>query len=405
MHRLHIGHRGVAGFAAAALVLVTGLGGLAGPARADTVGGEELASPHRTVRVLPGAKPLPEVWAQTWILADATTGEVLAQKGSHIRRAPASTLKMLTALAVLPNTSPEDTYVATAKAAYIYGSRVGLKPGRTYSLDQLWYAVFLPSANDAAIAVAQANGGVGKTIDEMNVIARDLQATDTVAKNTSGLDAPGQLSSAYDLALIARAGLAREDFSRYAGTARAEFPNVKGKRSHPIYTTNRLLLHGYEGMTGVKTGFTSRAGRTYVGAATREGTNLIVALMGIRESSESAARKLLDWGFANRGTITPIGELVTPISAGGDPVPQASPPTESTGADGSTPPAASAAAAVGDTRRAASPIVAESPARMSTAVLWGGALLAIAAAAASLMAMRGRRRAGAPRGRHSAASG
>ena len=76
------------------------------------------------------------------------------------------------------------------------------------------------------------------------------------------------MSSAYDLALIARAGLARADFARYASTVTAQFPDVKGKGSHPIYTTNRLLLHGWRGAIGVKTGFTSQAGRTYVGAAT-----------------------------------------------------------------------------------------------------------------------------------------
>ena len=282
------------------------------PATAETLGGEQLASPTSTVLLQPGAAPLPKVKAATWILADAETGEVLAQKGSHVRRAPASTLKMLTALTVLPRTTPETEYVATPRAAYIYGARVGLKPGKTYTMDELWYAVFLPSANDAAIAVAEANGGVRRTVRQMNDVAYELRALDTVAKNTSGLDAPGQLSSAYDLALIARAGLARQDFATYASTVRADFPDVKGKGSHPIYTTNRLLRNGWRGAIGVKTGFTSQAGRTYVGAATRGGRTLIVALMGIGESSESAARKLLKWGFANGDAVTPIGTLIEP---------------------------------------------------------------------------------------------
>ncbi len=269
MRRLHHGHPRLAGLAAAALALALGVL-IPTSAAAETIGGEQLGHTKRTVSLQPGADPLPEVWAETWILADADTGEVLAQKGSHVQRAPASTLKMLTALAVMPNTTPEAEYVATRRAATIYGARVGLKPGKTYTMDQLWYAVFLPSANDAAIAVAEANGGVKHTIKLMNAVAADLNARDTVARNTSGLDAPGQLSSAYDLALIARAGLQRPDFARYASTPRAEFPNVKGKGNHPIYSTNRLLLHGWKGMIGVKTGFTTKAGRTYVGAATRE---------------------------------------------------------------------------------------------------------------------------------------
>ena len=208
MPRLHRGHLRRAALAGAALAMsLTALGLV--PAAAETLGGEQLASPTSTVALQPGADPLPKVKAATWILADADTGEVLAQKGSHVRRAPASTLKMLTALAVMPSTTPETTYVATTRAAYIYGARVGLKPGRTYTMDQLWYAVFLPSANDAAIAVAEANGGVRRTVRQMNDVAYELRALDTVAKNTNGLDAPGQLSSAYDLALFARAGLAR----------------------------------------------------------------------------------------------------------------------------------------------------------------------------------------------------
>lgn len=285
---------------------------LAGPAAAETVGGEQLAGTKRGVNLLDGAAPLPDVWAKTWIIADAETGAVLAHKGAHVQRAPASTLKTLTALTVLPQTSPDDTYVATRKAANTYGSRVGLKPGKTYTLDQLWNAVFLPSANDAAIAVAEANGGVRKTVRQMNQVAQSLGALDTVAKNTNGLDAPGQLSSAYDLALIAREGLKRDDFSGYARTVKAQFPNVKGKGKHTIYTTNRMLLHGWRGAIGVKTGFTSQAGRTFVGAAERKGRTLIVALMGISESTEAAATKLLSWGFKNADRVEPVGLLVEP---------------------------------------------------------------------------------------------
>ena len=359
--------------------------GLAAPAMADTVGGELLASTHRTVSPLPGADPLPDVWAETWILADATTGEVLAQKGSHVPRAPASTLKMLTALTVLPRLSSDETYVATERAAGIYGARVGLKPGRTYTLDQLWNAVFLPSANDAALAVAEANGGVKKTIKQMNEVANGLQAYDTVARTPSGLDRPLQVSSAYDLALIARAGLARPDFAAYASKKKAMFPDVKGKGSHPIYTTNRLLLHGYLGALGVKTGFTSQAGRTYVGAARRAGTTLIVTLMGIHEASEVAARKLLDWGFQNHSKVTPIGTLVDPV----DDLPAPTPETAS---------ATSSPLAVVVDGPAAAPSARELKG-LSNAVLWGAGIVSVLAACASLLAVVTRRRS---RGRHAA---
>jgi len=321
--------RAFAAVVATAALLWSAPGAQAATAADATVGGDQLASPGQTVRLLDGAKPLPTIKAASWVLADAETGEVLAHKGAHVERAPASTLKMLTALTVLPRTDINATTVASKKAASIYGTRVGLRAGKTYSLDDLWYAVFLPSANDAAIAVAEANGGVRPTIRQMNDVAYELRALDTVAKSTNGLDAPGQRSSAYDLALFAREGLKNEDFARYASTARTQFPNTKGKGTHTIYTTNRLLLHGWRGAIGVKTGFTSQAGRTFAGAATRHGRTLIVTLMGIQESTEGAAKRLLTWGFKNADKVEPVGMLVEP----GSPLPEESQPTEPAEAD------------------------------------------------------------------------
>jgi serine-type D-Ala-D-Ala carboxypeptidase (penicillin-binding protein 5/6) len=394
MRALHHGHRRRGGFAVAALALSACLALVpVATAAADTVGGEGLAGTERTVALAPGAERLPTVKAETWLIADATTGEVLAQKGAHVRRAPASTLKMLTALTVMPQVPPETAYVATPAAAYTYGSRVGLKPGRTYTLDQLWYAVFLPSANDAAIAVAEANGGVKRTLAQMNELAGHLNALDTVAKTPNGLDRPGQLSSAYDLALIARAGMQRPDFAKYAGTARAEFPNVKGKGSHPIYNTNRLLLHGWKGMIGVKTGFTTHAGRTYVGAATRDGRTLLVTLMGIHESSESAARKLLSWGFANADKVTPVGRLVEPGEDVTGPQPS-SPATPAAGTPSPDDPGSVDAGASGSTH-AAAPLTTPMP--LPLGALAGVVLVGGTAAGAVVLV---RRRARSPRGRH-----
>jgi D-alanyl-D-alanine carboxypeptidase (penicillin-binding protein 5/6) len=298
--------------AAACAVFVTTLALVAPSASAQTIGGDGLASTDVTVQLLPGAAPLPDVNAETWIVADATTGQVLAAKGAHVQRPPASTLKTLLALTVMPKHSPEETWIAGPKVEHVDGSRVGLATGKTYSLDQLWYAVFLPSANDAAVAVAKINGGVGDTVAQMNETAQRLQANDTVAKTPNGLDEPGQVSSAYDLALIARAGMQRPDFAKYAGTARYTFPDRIGNGEHTIVTTNRLLLHGFPGMIGVKTGFTTKAGRTYVGAVRRADTTIIVAMLGIHESSEQAAKKLFTWALKNHDKVTPIGTLVNP---------------------------------------------------------------------------------------------
>ena len=297
---------------AGALLMTTGVAHAAEP-----IGGADLAGTEVVVHPSEGAPALPDVKAETWLVADATTGEVLAAKGAHVRRAPASTLKTLLALTVMPQVSPDRTITVGPKVTNVGGTRVGLARGHTYTLDQLWYAVFLPSANDAAVAVAKINGGLAHTVDQMNQTAAQLQAHDTVAKTPNGLDAPGQVSSAYDLALIARAGMSRSDFAKYAGTARTSFPDSTGTGEHTITTTNRLLLHGWPGMLGVKTGFTTHAGRTYVGMARRGDRTVLVTLMGIHEPSADAARKLLSWGFAADGKVTPVGTLVQP----GAPVP------------------------------------------------------------------------------------
>lgn len=283
---------------------------------ADVLGGGRLGESGPVANLSAGAAELPKVKARTWILADATTGEVLAAKKAHKERRPASTLKTLTALTLLPELDPQATWIGTAKAQNTYGSKVGIRKGREYTIDQLFYGLMLPSGNDAAIALAQANSSVKKTVEQMNDVAQRLQAYNTTAVNTSGLDAPGQFSTAYDLTLIARAALEREDFRRYATSKSAEFPNPRKKRKKPItiYNQNDLVMDDYRGAVGVKTGFTSKAGRTFIGAAERDGRTLIVTLMGIREPSDEAARKLLNWGFKNRDRIIPIGELVEPLS-------------------------------------------------------------------------------------------
>lgn len=282
---------------------------------ADVLGGPRLAETGPVVDLTGGATALPAVKARTWVLADATTGEVLAAKKAHKERRPASTLKTLTALTLLPELDPRATWIGTAKAQNTYGSKVGIRAGREYTIDELFYGLMLPSGNDAAIALAQANSSVSKTVEQMNEVARELQAYNTTARNTSGLDAKGQFSTAYDLTLIARAALERDDFRRYATSKSAEFPNPRKKRKKPIsiYNQNDLVMDGYPGVVGVKTGFTSKAGRTFIGAAERDGRTLIVTLMGIREPSDEAAKKLLNWGFKNRDRIVPVGELVDPI--------------------------------------------------------------------------------------------
>ncbi len=304
------------------------------------IGGAELVGRKVHVAYGPDAAPLPPIAAASWVLADLTTGEILATKAPHLQRPPASTLKTLTALTLIPRLDPAAVYESTWSDVSVIGSRAGMIDRAPYSIEDLFYGLLLPSGNDAARALAHANGGVAKTVAQMNKQAVRLQALDTVAKTPHGLDTPGQVTSAYDLALIARAALQLKDFRTYVSTQHYAFPGLLPKKkskkrpTFEIWNQNPLIAEGYRGAIGVKTGYTTLAGRTFVGAATRKGHSLVVTLMGIQEPTTTAARALLNWGFAQEVNVTPVGTLVDPAtdSAESPAAPVADSPVNAAGA-------------------------------------------------------------------------
>ncbi|MBX6383665.1 MAG: D-alanyl-D-alanine carboxypeptidase, partial [Microbispora sp.] len=298
----------------------------------DPVGGALLAS-HGIIAPA-GVKPPPKTEASAYVVADADTGAVLAAKDPHGHYLPASTLKTLTAVTLIPKLDKKRKVKPSDEACNVEGSAVGIVPEPIYTVDDLMRALLMVSANDAAVALAEANGGLKKTLADMNKEAHRLQAYDTVAKTPNGLDAPGQRSSAYDLALIARAGLAMPDFRKYISTKIAKFPapkdylkkNKKKRRDDadaeasesppPAYyemANHNRLLGRYKGMIGVKNGWTSKALGSFVGAARRDGHTILVVIMHHPGSFWEEVAKLLDWGFAVRGKATPVGRLVSPL--------------------------------------------------------------------------------------------
>ncbi len=283
------------------------------PAQAETsgaVGGQQLAT--RGLVLGSGAPALPVTAAASWLVADLDTGEVLAAKDPHGRYAPASTLKTLTAATLIPKLDPRSQVEPTFDDVNVEGSKVGLVQKVSYPIGQLFTAMLVVSGNDAANALATANGGVAKTVAEMNAEAERLQAFDTHAVNTSGLDGPGQLSSAYDLALIARAGMQLPDFRDYVKIKRSA---IRGPGGRTIaISSHDKLLYNYDGAIGIKNGYTTKARATFVGAATRGGRTLVVTLMRTNPRYWPEAAALLDWGFeaATRGT-QPVGQLVEPL--------------------------------------------------------------------------------------------
>lgn len=245
------------------------------------------------------------------MVTNLTTGQVLAAKDPHGKFLPASTLKTLTAVTLLPKLKPTATFRATFKDASVDGTRVGLVQGMSYTISKLFTAMLVVSANDAADALAEANGGIRHTVNQMNAEAHELQADDTLAKTPSGLDGVGETTSAYDLSLIAQAGLAMPAFRHYIGTIRSTVPAPHHKH-FAIYTHNRLLTT-YRGDIGVKNGYTVAAQATYVGAATRHGQTILITLMHAYPNFWPMAKDLLNWGFKANGKVTPIGRLVQPL--------------------------------------------------------------------------------------------
>ncbi len=280
-------------------------------AAGEPIGGPGLAGAGVIVQLGPGAHRPPAVTARTYVVADLESGEILAAKAPHERHRPASTLKMLTGLTLLPLLDKHARYRATFADDAEIGSAVGIVEGHTYTINQLFLGMFLESGNDAAHALANAAGGARRTVAQMQQLATTLQALDTTIVNNSGLDADGQLSSAYDLALIARAGMQRPDFRRYVATRHARFPAKAKGKSFAITNQNELLAD-YPGAIGIKTGYTTLAKNTFVAAATRNGRTVLVALMRGEHGIHDEAATLLDWAFANAKLVRPVGVLVDP---------------------------------------------------------------------------------------------
>jgi serine-type D-Ala-D-Ala carboxypeptidase (penicillin-binding protein 5/6) len=296
-----------------------------------SIGGPRLASMGLVTDLEAGVPAPPTLRDVSWVLADLDTGAVVAAKAPHAKLLPASTLKTLTALALIPEIAPARTITATDVDANADGTRVGIVPGLAYTARQLFQAMLMASGNDAAYALAGAGGGREATLAAMNERAAYLGAHDTVAKDPSGLDAPGQTSSAYDLALIGRAALRLEDFRSYVTTKQADFPGrvdprTKKRARYKINNHNKLL-YNYEGTLGVKNGYTKAAQRTFISAVTRGGKTYLLTEMYGLDSSWRPQAAMYDWAFRYGPRARPVGTLVaagsvsTPPSARISPTP------------------------------------------------------------------------------------
>jgi D-alanyl-D-alanine carboxypeptidase (penicillin-binding protein 5/6) len=249
-----------------------------------------------------GSVPIPDGPAQTWLVADLDSGQVLAERDENVQHPPASTIKVLLALAALDELSLDSTVVADEADSHVECNCVGVKAGRTYTARQLLDALLLVSGNDAANTLAHMLGGPAAAVAKMDAKAASLGAVNTHASTPSGLDGPGGSgwSTAHDLAVIFRAAMANPVFAQITAEPSAVFPADNG---YHVISNQDELLQRYPGAIGGKTGFTDAARKTFVGAAARGGRRLVVAMMYglVHEGGPTywdQAGSLLNWGFA-----------------------------------------------------------------------------------------------------------
>ncbi len=241
--------------------------------------------------------PPPTIRASAAILVDAGTGQVLFAHNPDLRRPPASTTKIMTAILLLENL-PLDTLVAADKqASETDGSSLYMRVGERISAEDLLYGIMLRSANDACVAVAKAVGGsINGFVAMMNRKAAALGATNTHFANPNGLHAPDHYTTARDLARIACYAVQNPTFNEVVRTRYRVI--ARDPANKDVYLKNHAkFLWYYPGADGIKTGYTVPAGRCFVGSATRRGWRLITVVLNSPDIY-GETRALLDYGFA-----------------------------------------------------------------------------------------------------------
>jgi len=250
--------------------------------------------------------PEPEALsAASALLMDADTGAVLLARHPMERRPPASTTKIMTALLILEEGRLDDMVVIGERVGTVGGTGLGLRRGQRVMLRDLLWAILIKSANDAALAAAEHVGGSEEQfVEMMNAKAAALGMQGTHFMNPHGLDDPDHYSTAYDLAILAREALRNPTFARMVQTREASLVIRTGRSGNVVkrktIRTHNQLLGQFFGADGVKTGYTSLAGRCLVASATRGERQLIAVLLNdTRRWVEAAA--LLEYGFAALG--------------------------------------------------------------------------------------------------------
>ena len=235
----------------------------------------------------------PEVSAKSCILIDAESGASLFEYNADAQMPIASTTKILTALVVIERCKLEDTVFIESKHVDVEGSSMYLVPGETLTVRELLYGLLLASGNDAATALAYHTAGdIDAFADLMNEKAASLGCSSSNFTNPHGLNSDRHYSTAGDLAIIAATVMENDTLSDIVSTKSVTI-------SSRSYTNHNKLLWTCDGALGMKTGYTSMAGRTLVSCAERDGIRLICVTLNDPDDWDDHIN-LYDWGFSQR---------------------------------------------------------------------------------------------------------
>jgi D-alanyl-D-alanine carboxypeptidase (penicillin-binding protein 5/6) len=230
-------------------------------------------------------------------MVDARTGRVLHEKNADARRSPASTQKLLTALLVVEAGNLDKPVVIQHSDTLAEPVKLYLKPGQVYTRRQLVQLLLVKSFNDVARALARDNAGsVEAFAVKMNQRARELGMGSSYFINPNGLTEPGQLSTARDMARLARVVYANPTLRQMVAVKEMTFRHYDGRTT--VYKNTNRVLRGYAFCNGMKTGYTMAAGHCLISSGSKDGHDVIVVVLGSKKGrvwQDSYA--LMAWGF------------------------------------------------------------------------------------------------------------
>lgn len=263
------------------------------------------------------------ITAESGILIDAASGDVLFEKNAHKPMYPASTTKVMTAILTLENANLSDKVTIDKETPFTYGSRIYVKEGEEFTVEQLLNSVLIQSANDSAVALAKhISGSVEEFSKLMNKRAKELGALNTNFTNPHGLPDKEHITTAYDLSMIGKYAMTIPELREIVKTVKYQIP-ITEKTDEIRYLRNRnRLLWGvgprnkmeydgklidikYDLVDGIKTGYTSEAQQCLVSTAYKDNRRVIsVVLKAIKTNVYSDTKKLIDYGFDNFKVIS-----------------------------------------------------------------------------------------------------